>query len=94
MPNVSWLTTLTILSINSWGTCTYFVYFKLKKELNYDRLVDLELLGAARLVHSDLLIYRILFFLLDETAQLMIFVNILSSLVENIKISNQMLKIF
>ena len=59
MPNVSWLTTLTILSINSWSTCTCFVYFKSKKELNYDRFVDLNILGAARLVHSDLQIYWI-----------------------------------
>ena len=40
------------------------MYFKSKKELNYDRFVDLNILGAARLVHSDLQIYRILFFLL------------------------------
>ena len=65
MPNVSWLPTLTILSINSWSTCTYFVYFKSKKELNYDRFVDLNILGAARFVHLDLRIYRISFFLLD-----------------------------
>ena len=65
MPNVSWLTTLTVLPINSWNTCTYFVYFKSKKELNYDRFVDLNILGAARLVHSDLRIYWISFFLLD-----------------------------
>ena len=65
MPNVSWLPTLTILSINSWRTCTYFVYFKSKKELNYDRFVDLNILGAARLAHSDLRIYRISLFLLD-----------------------------
>ena len=59
MPNVSWLTTLNILSINSWSTCTHFVYFKLKKELNYDRFVDLNKRGAAaaRLVHSDPRIY-------------------------------------
>ena len=54
MPNVSLLTTLTILSINSWNTFTCFVYFKSKKELNYDRFVDLNILGA-----SDLRIYRI-----------------------------------
>ena len=66
MPNVPWLTTLTILSINSWSTCTYFVYFKSKKELNYDRFVDLNILGAAPLVHLDLRIYRISFFLLDR----------------------------
>ena len=66
MPNVSWLPTLTILSINSWSTCTYFVYFKSKKELNYDGFVDLNILGGACLVHSDLRIYRISFFLLDR----------------------------
>ena len=43
----------------------FFVYFKWKKELNYDRFVDLNILGASRLVHSDLRIYRISFFLLD-----------------------------
>ena len=36
----------------------YFVSFKSKKELNYDRFVDPNLLGAKRLVHSDLRIYR------------------------------------
>ena len=66
MPNVSWLTTLTILSTNSTGTCTYFVYFKSMKELNYDRFADLNILQAARLVHSDLRIYWISFFLLDR----------------------------
>ena len=65
MPNVSLSTTLTILFINSWSTCTYFVYFKSKKELNNDRFVDLNILGAARLVHSDLRVYQISFFLLD-----------------------------
>ena len=45
--------------------CTYFVYFKSKKTRNYDRFVDPNILGAACLVHSDLRIYRILFFLLD-----------------------------
>ena len=43
-----------------------FVYFKSKKEHNYDRFVDLNILGAVRLVHSDLRIYRISFFLLDK----------------------------
>ena len=42
-----------------------FVYFKSKKELNSDRFVDPNILGAARLVHSDLRIYRISIFLLD-----------------------------
>ena len=41
--------------------CAYFAYFKSKKELNYDRFVDPNI----RLVHSDLRIYRISFFLLD-----------------------------
>ena len=70
MTNVSWLNTLTLLPI-SLGThvpilCTYFVYFKSKKEKNYSRFVDLNILGAARLVHSHLRIYRISFFLLDR----------------------------
>ena len=41
------------------------MYFKSKKELNYNRFVDPNILGASRLVHSDLQIYRISFFLLD-----------------------------
>ena len=45
--------------IKSWNTCAYSVYFKSKKELNYDRFVDQNLL------FSDLQIYRISFFLLD-----------------------------
>ena len=32
-----------------WNTSTYFVYFKFKKELNYDRFVDPNILGASRL---------------------------------------------
>ena len=51
--------------IKSWKAFAYYVYFKSKKELNYDRFVDPNILGAARLVHSDLRIYRISFFLLD-----------------------------
>ena len=42
-----------------------FSVFKSKKELNYNRFVDPNILGASRLVHSDLRIYRISFFLLD-----------------------------
>ena len=38
-----------------------------KKELNYNRFVDPNILGSSRLVHSDLRIYRIAFFLLDIT---------------------------
>ena len=50
-----------IFYIKSWNTCTYGVYFESKKELNDDRFVDSNILGAARLVHSDLRIYRISF---------------------------------
>ena len=53
--------------IKSWNTCTYVVYFKSKKELNYDRFVDPNIYGAARLVLSDPRIYRISFFLLDKS---------------------------
>ena len=53
--------------IQSWNICTYSVYFKSKKELNYNSFVDPNILGASRLVHSDLRIYRISFFLLDIT---------------------------
>ena len=42
-----------------------FCYIKSCKELNYGRFVDPNILGAARLVHSDLRIYRISSFLLD-----------------------------
>ena len=41
------------------------MYFKSKKELNYNRLVDPNILGASHLVHSHLRIYRMSFFLLD-----------------------------
>ena len=41
------------------------VYFMSKKELNYNKFIDPNILGARRLVHSDLRIYRISFFLLD-----------------------------
>ena len=37
-----------------------------RKNSNYDRFVDPNILGAARLVHSDLGIYRIPLFLLDR----------------------------
>ena len=62
MANVSWFTILTMklrFSIYNIGThtCAYSVYFKSKKELNYNRFVDPNILGAARLVHSDLRIY-------------------------------------
>ena len=67
MPNVSLLTTLTT---------RYFIYqflehmylfcvFQIEERTKFDRFVDLNILGAARLVHSDLRIYRISFFLLD-----------------------------
>ena len=68
MANVLLFTMLTIilfriLSISDLVTCTYFVYFKSAKELNYNRFVDLNIFGAARHVHSDLRIYRVSFFL-------------------------------
>ena len=58
------LTMLTMKEINvfcikSWNICTYFVYYKWKKELNYVRFVDPI---YPRLVHSDL---QISFFLPD-----------------------------
>ena len=56
---------ITFSFIKSWNTFIYCVYFKSKKELNYDRFVDLNILGAVRLVHSDPRIYRISFFLHD-----------------------------
>ena len=56
---------IEVFYIKFWNTCTYSVYFKLKKELNYNRFVDPTILAAWRLVHSDLRIYRISFFLLD-----------------------------
>ena len=49
--------------------CKYFVYFKSKKELNCNRFVDPNILGAVHHLHSDLRIYRILFFLLDLKAK-------------------------
>ena len=66
MSNVSFFTMLTIILLYFFFLpCTYLMYFKSEKELNYDRFVDLNILGAARLVHSDQRIYRISFFLLD-----------------------------
>ena len=62
--NVSWFShtdnEIEVFYIKSWNTCTYSVYFKSKKELNYNRFVD-----PNKLVHSDLRIYRISFLLLD-----------------------------
>ena len=41
----------------------YYDYFKSTKESNYNWFVDMNLLGAARLVHLNLQIYyKILFF--------------------------------
>ena len=69
MSNISWFNhtdnKIEVVYIKSLNTCTYSVYFKSKKELNYNRFVDLNVRGALRLVHSDLRIYRISFFLLD-----------------------------
>ena len=67
MVYVSLFIMLTILSIGAYQifTCTYLLYFKSKKELDYNRFADPHILGASRLVHSDLRIYQISFFLLD-----------------------------
>ena len=56
---------MEVLYSKSYNICAYFVYFKSKKELNYDRLKEPNILGAPRLVYSYLQIYRISFFLLD-----------------------------
>ena len=49
---------LRFFYIKSWNICTYYVYFKSKKELDYNSFVDPN-------IHSDLRIYRISYFLLD-----------------------------
>ena len=48
------------------------MYFKSKKELNYGRFVDPNIRGAVCLVHSDLRIYRISFFLLDTFSKCLV----------------------
>ena len=69
MSNISWFShtdnEIEVFYVKSRNTCTYYVYFKSKKELNYNRFVDPNILGASRLVYSDLRIYRVSFFLLD-----------------------------
>ena len=68
--------------IKSWNTFANYVYLRSKKELNYDRFVDPKILvdpkirGASCLVHSDPLIYRISFFLLDLIPAKQRFVNV------------------
>ena len=59
---------IDVFYVKSLNICTYSVYFKSQKELNYNRFVDPNMLGASRFVHSDLRIYRISFFLLDLNA--------------------------
>ena len=49
---------LSFFCMKSWNTCTYPVYFKSTKELNYNGFVDPNILGAS---HR----YRISLFLLD-----------------------------
>ena len=44
---------IEVFYVKSWNICTYFVYFKSQKELNYIRFVDLNILGDVRLVHSE-----------------------------------------
>ena len=65
---------IEVFYIKSWNTCTDFVHFKAKKELNCNRFVDPNVLDASRLVHSDLRIYRISFFLFD--LELLLFVDL------------------
>ena len=69
MANVSLFTMLTIncfqIFVYQFVRFTYFLYFKSKKELNYNRFIDLNMLRAARLVNSDQQIYGISFFPLD-----------------------------
>ena len=48
---------ILVFYIKSSNTCNYFVYFKSKKQLNYDRFIDL--------IYLDLQIYCILFFILS-----------------------------
>ena len=46
MSNISWFShtkneiEVFYIKFSNIGLCTYFVYFKSKKELNYDRFVD------------------------------------------------------
>ena len=48
-------------------------FLKSEKELNYNRFVDPNILGASRLVHSDLRIYLIWFFPLDWSEYRLVF---------------------
>ena len=60
------LTMKSRFSTSNMGTfANNSVYFKTKKELNYNRFVDPNILGASRLVHLDRRIYRMSYFLLD-----------------------------
>ena len=68
MANVSLSTMLTIifsskLCLYQIVTCTHFVYLRSKK-FNYNRFVDPNILRAWALVHSDLRLHRMSFFLL------------------------------
>ena len=69
--NISWFShtdnEIEVFYIKFWNIGTYYDYFRSKKELNYNRFVDPNILGALHLVHSDLRIYQISFFLLDRT---------------------------
>ena len=38
---------IEVFYIKSWNICTYSVYFKSKKELNFNRFVDPNILGAS-----------------------------------------------
>ena len=58
---------------------TYFLYFKSQNELNYDIFVDPNILGASRLIHSDLENYGVSFFRLDINTHLMHVINPLTA---------------
>ena len=58
------------------------MYFKSRKELDYNRFVDPNLLGVSRLVHSDLRIYRISFLLLDRAPKVKASVHVVAETVD------------
>ena len=50
MSNISWFShtdnEIAVFYVKSWNICTYSVYFRLKKELDYNRFIDLNIPGA------------------------------------------------
>ena len=60
MAYIAWLmlpNRIAVFNIKSCNRCAYFVYFKLKKELNYDRFVDPNILGAFGYMNLSLIEY-------------------------------------